>query len=112
MEEGGGSLDSLLFTKVGLITLIYFRVDRRRYPKDLISKFVGEKKYKKKLMDIPIKNSDIYIYTYISYIFRVPYSTLLLTFHHNWPLYNARNIIPGEDSGRLESNQALRSIRS
>lgn len=61
MEEGGGSLDSLLFTKVGLITLIYFRVDRRRYPKDLISKFVGEKKYKKKLMDIPIKNSDIYI---------------------------------------------------
>lgn len=67
MEEGGGSLDSLLFTKVGLITLIYFRVDRRRYPKDLISKFVGEKKYKKKLMDIPIKNSDIYIYTYFLY---------------------------------------------
>lgn len=33
-------------------------------------------------MDILIKNSDIYIY--VSYIFYVPYLTLILTFHHNY----------------------------
>lgn len=46
-------------------------------------------------MDIPIKNRDIYIYIYFLYFSSL---TLILTFHHNWPLYNARNIIPGEDS--------------
>lgn len=35
-------------------------------------------------MDILIKNSDIYIYIYVSYIFYVPYLTLILTFHHNY----------------------------